>query len=234
MRVAISDIQADQLSAPVAQYFAGQNLPCEISCYSSIVEMIDALETERFDLALISLDPDVESAFFLARRLRDRDVRCELAFLSGRTDCMRASVAYRPIGYLRRPFSEKELSALLDRFLFYQTHPNLQYTLRTRDQAQHIPHVSIRYFRSDGHRVLIYTTHSDAPVPHQRKLADIERDLRGLNYLRCHQSYLVHLPFVRMLDHREMKLILSDGAAIPVSKRYFTHVVDCLLNQNRY
>ena len=51
-----------------------------------------------------------------------------------------------------------------------------------------------------------------------RKLDELERELEGGGFLRCHKSYLVQERYVR--SWKENALWLEDGTEIPISRTY--------------
>ncbi len=235
MHIAIYDENPsglDGLHQHITRFFELRELSPDISRFTSPIAFSAAMDEACFDLAFIALGQQSRSGFALARRLREQNTQCDLVFVSEYPEFMRDSIAYRPTGYLLQPVAESEAFSVLEQALFYQWHPNRYYRVHTRNQDQNIPHAEIRYFQSDGHRVLIHFHPSQAPLAHLSRLGSIERELARLDYLRCHQSYLVHLPYVRSLDRKSMKLGLTDGVEIPVSKRYLSHVTNALLARN--
>ena len=236
MHIAICDerpAQLELLCRHITLYFQQQEVKLELHRYGSHVDFAAAVSAVDFDLAFIALGAQSETGFALARRLLEAQPVCNLVFESEYPEFMHDAISYRPIGYVIQPAGEREVAAVLDRFLFYHWHHTLYYTLRTREHDRRIPHSHIRYFQSDSHRVMIYTTESDQPFTQLRRLKDIEQEIAPVGFLRCHQSYLVNLSFVSVLDHRQMRLILTDGTELPVSKRYFNSVVNILLSRNQ-
>ena len=236
MKIAVCDDHRESLeriSGYLNEFLEERGIPAEVLCYSSAGEFSAAMDAQRFDLAFLELVLQDFSGFVLARKLRARDVRCELVFITGHPEFMADAFPYRPIGYLIKPASARELTDVMERFLFYCGHRSLHYTIHTREKDHQVPHEQIRYFRSDGHRVLIHTAVHPEPLVHLRRLDDIERELAALPYLRCHQSYLVRSSAVRRFEHRRPRLILDDGTEIPVSKRYFNDVTAYLLGRNQ-
>ena len=236
MQIAICDEQPAQLELlgqHITRYFQRQDVDWQIQRYTSYVDFSVAINTVDLDLAFIALGEQSETGFVLAHKLLEAQPACNLVFESEHPEFMRDAIGYRPIGYMIQPAGEHEVFDVLDRFLFYYWHHTLHYSLHTREHDRRIPHSHIRYFQSDGHHILIHTTERDQPFTQLRRLNDIEQETAGAGYLRCHQSYLVNMRFVSVLDHRQMRLILTDGAELPVSKRYFNSVVNILLSRNQ-
>lgn len=236
MHIAIYDenpASLDGLHAHIVRFFEQRELTQDICLYTSSTDFSIAMEHTHFDLVFIALGEQSRGSFALARKLRGSNTQCDIVFISEYPEFMNHSIAYRPTGYLIQPVAEREVFAVLEQTLFYQCHSNRYYSIRIRNQDYRIPHEEIRYFQSDGHRVLIYLDSSQEPMSHLCRLSSIEKELDRLDYLRCHQSYLVHLPYVRALDRKSMKLMLTDGTEIPVSKRYLSRVTNALLARNQ-
>ncbi|MDO4356817.1 MAG: LytTR family DNA-binding domain-containing protein [Clostridia bacterium] len=236
MKIAICDDHLEsmeQIYIHLTDFLRRRSIVAEILRYASAEAFSTAMDEMRFDLAFLAVAWQDYSGFALARKLRSIDVQCELAFVTSHPEFMSDVFPYRPIGYIVKPVSGQEIDVLMERFLFYCGHRDLYYTIHTRDRDYQVPHAQIRYFRSDGHHVMIHMGSDSEPLAHLRRLDDIERELAALPYLRCHQSYLVHSSNVRRFEHRRPRLILDDGTEIPVSKRYFNGVTAYLLGRNQ-
>lgn len=236
MRIAICDDHLEsmeQIHVHLNDFLQRRGIAAEVLRYSTAEEFSAAMDEMRFDLAFLALAWQDYSGLALARKLRGIDVQCELVFVTAHPEFMSDVFSYRPIGYIVKPVSGQELEVVMERFLFYCGHRDLYYTIHTRDRDHQVPHAQIRYFRSDGHRVMIHMGADAEPLVHLRRLDDIERELAALPYLRCHQSYLVNSNAVRRFEHRRPRLILDDGSEVPVSKRYFNGVTEYLLGRNQ-
>lgn len=204
-----------------------RKLTAHIVRYDSINAMLAAHSDHPFALAFL---PQTDLASAAALRADETD--CELIFVGAKCSLTAQAIEYRPIAYIDVPASEASLSHALDQFMFYTQHGDRAYPVQTRHCTGCIPHSDILYFHSVGHQVFIHTSGGGQPIVHTRKLDDVEKQLSLQGYLRCHQRYLVRLSAVCSLEHQTMKLILSDGCEIPVSKRHFNHVVNTIVAQN--
>ena len=227
MKFAICDTGAQSLAwleAALQALIPQLDIDAQIARYNSADALLAAQPSDLIFLPQTELD----TAAALRKSLCD----CELVFVGAKDALSMRAFDYRPIAHVDVPTNRDSLRHALEQFLFYRQHPNRQYTVQTREHAAPIPHANIRFFHSIGHRVFIHTIGDEPPIAHTCKLDDVEQQLSLRAFLRCHQRYLVHLPFVARLDHQAMKLILRDGSEIPVSKRYFSHVVKTILAQN--
>ncbi len=80
-----------------------------------------------------------------------------------------------------------------------------------------IPYGKIRYISSRGHTISICCT--DGSIQESTgKLNDLEPQVSGEIFMRCHQSFIVNMYRVEGLNG--MDLIVA-GERIPVSRRYY-------------
>ena len=89
----------------------------------------------------------------------------------------------------------------------------------------------IWYLESSAHRTMIHT-YENEQVCHD-KISDLEERM-GETFVRCHQSFLVNMKYIRRVEHDRFKL--ENGEEIPISKkrymearaRYFQYLEDAV------
>lgn len=96
--------------------------------------------------------------------------------------------------------------------------PACTITLRCRGEEQVLPIGQILYAEVFDHELQIHTADGQTYCGRGHLSALAER-LSGCAFLRCHRSYLVHLPYVTGL--RRYRITLSNGAVLPVSKQNY-------------
>ncbi len=62
-----------------------------------------------------------------------------------------------------------------------------------------------------------YLTNDEPPVMSLMNMRSVEEKLPKPEFLRCHRSYIVHLPMVKMIDR--MRFVIGDSY-IPISESY--------------
>ena len=85
----------------------------------------------------------------------------------------------------------------------------------------------ICYLESRGHQTFIHLDQKKEVCCD--KLSDLEEQM-GEQFVRCHQSFLVNMKYIRRIEKES--LILENGKRIPISKkrdletkeRYFLHL----------
>lgn len=159
----------------------------------------------------------------LAKALRAVDEAAVLCFVSTSDDFYREAYDLYAIQYLIKPVDREAMQKLLDRVekLFLRDQEKtLQYSWR-RAQGT-IPYRKILYISSKQHVLSICCT-DDRVQQSIGKLDDLEQQICGEAFLRCHQSFIVNMYHVRELSGTEL-VLFADGQKVPVSRRYYKEI----------
>lgn len=221
MRIAVCDDDRQDACA-VCELLGGQ----EVKWYDNAGSMLADVKQKRMRYDLYLLDifmEDSMNGLELARELRRIDEEAVLCFVSTSSDFYRDAYDLYALQYLIKPVKADDLRRLLEKVeknSLRQGEKMLQYSWR-REQGV-IPYGDILYISSMKHVLSIWCT--DGSVQESAgKLDDLERQICGDAFLRCHQSFIVNMNHVRAFSGTELTLA-KDGQKVPVSRRYRTEV----------
>lgn len=221
MRIAVCDDDRQDACA-VCELLGGQ----EVKWYDNAGSMLADVEQKnmRYDLYLLDIFiDDSMNGLELARELRRLDEEAVLCFVSTSSDFYRDAYDLYALQYLIKPVKADDLRRLLEKVeknSLRQGEKMLQYSWR-REQGV-IPYGDVLYISSMKHVLSIWCT--DGSVQESAgKLDDLERQICGDAFLRCHQSFIVNMNHVRAFSGTELTLA-KDGQKVPVSRRYRTEV----------
>lgn len=225
MRIAVCD-DCRQDACAIRDLLPGQG----VKLYGSAESLLADVEKggERFDLYLLDIFMENSmSGIELAGKLRAGDEAAAICFVSTSDDFYREAYDLYAIQYLIKPVCKEELEKLLDKVekVFVRNREKmLRYSWRRASGA--IPYGKILYISSSGHVLFIHCT--DGRVQESTgKLNDLEQQICGDAFLRCHQSFIVNMHHVREFSGMELTLA-EEGERVPVSRRY------CAAVQERY
>lgn len=176
----------------------------------------------HFDLYLLDIYMDGSmGGLELAERIRSRDGEAVICFISTSDAFYRQAYDLYAVQYLLKPVKEEEIKRLLDRITQRkkrETDQRLGY--RWRGQAGFISYGKILYIDSREHTLFIHC--EDGTVQECKgKLNDLEIQVCGEVFSRCHQSFIVNMYHVDRLEGNEL---LVAGHNIPISRRYYAAV----------
>ncbi len=196
----------------------------EVTVYSGAGELFADMEAGKLRYDLYLLDIFMEGSMngiALAEKLRGIQEEAVICFVSTSDDFYREAYDLYAIQYLIKPVGEEQLEKLLakvQKTLARGSEKKLVYSWWGKSGA--IPYKKIRYISSRGHTLSICCT--DGSVQESTgKLSDLENQICGEIFLRCHQSFLVNMYHVERLSGTYLTL---GDEEIPVSRRYYDKV----------
>lgn len=221
MRIAVCD-DCWQDACAIRDLLFGQ----EVKLYGNAESLLADVEQGRKHFDLYLLDIFMENSMNgieLAGKLRMEEEAAVICFVSTSDDFYREAYDLYAVQYLIKPVGREELEKLLDKVekIFIR---NMEKTLRYswRRALGAIPYGKVLYITSREHLLFIHCT--DGRVQESTgKLNDLEQQICGDTFLRCHQSFIVNMYHVREFSGMELTLAL-EGEKVPVSRRYYAAV----------
>ena len=178
----------------------------------------DGAETDIFLCDFTEFD----RAFALTLRLRACNRLASWVYLGEGLNALPNALYTRPSAYVARPEEPRALMPVLKRLESF--HQRLQkerfFSFRCQGEQLRIPYGGISHFESNAKKVTLHLAGSPRRYEFTAKLDDIAAGLPD-TFLRCHQSYLVNMDMIRLLDTRQRLFVLSNDTEILISPRIY-------------
>lgn len=201
MRFAIcddNDIERELLHTLLQKYFSETSVRCEFTLYDRGNSLYyDVTEGISYDIIFLDLFMGDSFGMSIAQKLRDFSYKGKIIFCTVSADYALESYNVFASGYILKPYSLDDIRRTLDRFL-----PEYQcdsYRIKQKSRIVYIPLNEIMFVESDNTKCILHRTESREYVIY-KKLTQIEEELNDPRFLRCHQSYLVNMNYVREAD----------------------------------
>ncbi len=219
MRIAVcDDCRGDALA--LKKYLAEH----EVSIYSGADSLLTDIEKKKLQYDLYLLDifmGESMNGIELAEKLRKIQEEAVICFISTSEDFYREAYDLYAIQYLIKPVQEEDVKKLLlkvQKNLARNSEKKLTYTWRGKCGT--IPYGKIRHISSRGHTLSICCT--DGKIQESTgKLNDLDCQVCGDIFMRCHQSFIVNMYHVEGISGMDL---LIAGERIPVSRRYYDEI----------
>lgn len=199
-------------------YFAAHPYEYTLTEYSRGENLVEDYEdgSASFDLIFLDIFLDGLLGIEAARRLRRFAPRVPIVFLTTTPDYALESYDVQAFGYLVKPLDREKAAALLERFL-REEHDGRQKALLLREGGRgcRIPYWEIESIESRRNVLLIRLERGEEHRVYAR-LDDVERELKGHGFLRCHQSYIVNMEQIRAVED---DFLMASGARVPIRRR---------------
>lgn len=221
MHIAVCDdekIFREYFRKLLLEYSFAKDVEFVISEYDDSESLLEAYSSEKashMDVLFLDIRMNGLDGMEAAKQLRRQGCGCLIVFLTSLAEYVQKGYEVRAFRYLLKEQAKKEIGSVLDACLseleseeyFVFTSERRNYSIRKRD---------ILYFESRKRIILVYIVNGNYSF--YQKLDELEKQLAGQGFLRCHRSFLVQERFVK--GWRENALWMEDGAELPVSRTY--------------
>lgn len=232
MHIAVCDDEElfrEHLKKLLLEYSFKENEEICIAEYSCGEALLEAYSQEGIQDDLIFLDIRMggTDGMETAKRLRAKGCRCLIVFLTSLGEYAQRGYEVKAFRYLLKEQIEGDLRKVMD--ACRQELSGEDYFCFSYERCSYrIPKRDILYFESRKRLVILHTEKEEHRF--YQKLDDLELQLSGEGFLRCHKSFLVQERHIK--SWRESALWLEDGTQLPVSRTYEKEVNRRLMLRN--
>lgn len=197
------------------------------------VEKLQASISHGNNYNLIYLDIEFpgKSGIDLADFIRNinRDLGTEIIFISGSEEYFKRLLDFQPIAFISKPFDSEDIIRSFETFLERSNKLNLNYSYKKGGAVVIVPLKEIIYFESLGKKIYIHSERETDDF--YGNLADLENELKEVNFHRIHKSYIVNGLKVRTV--KKNSLVLTNDIELPISRSYQDRVKNQILKSGR-
>lgn len=216
-KIAICDdskLDRQLLKVVIQIYFENNEEEFKIFEYELGDNLLDDIEVELLFLDIIM------NGMKIARKLRDIQFKAPIIFLTAHADYAVESYEVYAAGYLLKPYDTNKLTLLLDEVL--QRSVQKRIAVKVKKQHRYLEINDIMYVESDKHVLNIHLKDSRV-IQTTEKLSELEKTINSKRFIRCHQSYLVNMDYIK---DAKTDFILSNDIRIPIRVRGRKEIIE--------
>lgn len=216
-KIAICDdskLDRQLLKVVIQTYFENNEEEFKIFEYELGDNLLDDIEVE-----LLFLDISM-NGMKIARKLRDIQFKAPIIFLTAHADYAVESYEVYAAGYLLKPYDTNKLTLLLDEVL--QRSVQKRIAVKVKKQHRYLEINDIMYVESDKHVLNIHLKDSRV-IQTTEKLSELEKTINSKRFIRCHQSYLVNMEYIK---DAKTDFIFSNDIRIPIRVRGRKEIIE--------
>ncbi|MDF2544321.1 MAG: two component system response regulator [Herbinix sp.] len=221
------NIEREYLQQLVADWAKSKNLRLKLLLYPSAEAFLFAYWDLSVDIALLDIRMGDMDGIALAKRLRQEDNRVQIVFITGLPDFIADGYEVDALHYLMKPVSNEKLTYVLDRAVKRLAIKESLVLLPLKDGIRRLSVASIRYIEVFSHDLLIHTDQSDFSV--KITMSEMGKTL-GLEFFRCHRSFLVNMRRVRKITKSSLEM--DNGDVLPLSRKLVTKAMEAFLESH--
>ncbi len=218
MRIALVEddkLQRDALQRNIQDALHNLHIHIQaLDSYPSGEEFLKTWENGLYDLIILDIYMDTLTGIDVARRIREDDRECLLAFCTSSNEFASESYEVDAGYYLQKPISTDKIAAMLRRLDLARLERNRTIRLpdgtlcllRTIAYTEYHNH-TVTFHQEDGERRSVYMNHAEA-----------EHLLLRYGTFRCiNKGCIVNFDAVKKLQDGEF--LMSDGTMLPIARR---------------
>lgn len=228
MRVIICDddkLFLQQFSHALEQAFYDRRQAAEIVCVESAAKLFLALGRQIADVIFLDIEMPGEDGFAAASRLSKLDDKPLLVFTTSIETLVFEAFVHEPIWYLLKS-NMNQLPTVIDKIISKLERTKKHLEITVSNSQRRVLLSDILYLESKDHYIILHT--QKEIYRFRGKLNDLEKQVDGRLFTRCHASYLVNFQHVKAFGRD--KMLLSDNAYIPISRNKLEKAQEAFMN----
>nr|WP_298000486.1 LytTR family DNA-binding domain-containing protein [uncultured Anaerotignum sp.] len=208
-------------------FFRTENTHYEIDSFQSGEELLKELNNhEKYDLIYLDIELAQINGVAVGRYIRENllDDYTQIAFISAKSSYALELFQVRPIHFLVKPFTPRQVIGILEKAMELQGHQIKIFSYRTGKIENRIPYKDIMYFSSEGKKIIIHMRNGKDTF--YGKLSEL--NLPDTEFMQIHKSFIVNKQFVTRFKFDSV--LLSDDEELPISRAYRKTVREKLMS----
>jgi len=217
IHIAICDDEKDfvtYLTGLLQQYAAETGNEIKVTAYYDGMELIEKYDP-TLDLIFLDIQMRLVNGLRAAERVRQMDEKVGIIFLTTLTQYGLEGYKYQAANYIIKPLKYVRLKAEMDQWLKKHRKDDRPAMVIVNDTGRYrVILNTLRYVETFNRNLLFHTEQEN--ILCYKSMKEMERELQGKCFVRCHTSYIVNLFYVKGVNKLEIELIT--GEKIPISQ----------------
>lgn len=217
IHIAVCDDERDfvaYLSELLTRYAQETGEEMKVTAYYDGMELIEGYDT-TIDLIFLDIQMKLVDGLRAAERIRQLDEKVGLIFLTTLTQCTLEGYKYQAADYIIKPIKYVRLKAEMDQWIRRNRKNDSPAIVVANDAGKYKVYLrTLRYVETFNRNLLLHT--DQEKIVCYKSMKEMEQELAGHGFVRCHTSYIVNLFFVKGVNKLEITLVT--GETIPISQ----------------
>ncbi len=228
-RIAVCDDNCaicSEIENTIEDFFKTETIHYELDIFQSGEELLKELNDHaKYDLIYLDIELAELNGVVVGRYIRETmmDDYMQIAFISAKASYAMELFQIRPIHFLVKPFSPRQVIGVLEKALELQGHQIKIFTYKTGKTENRIPYKEIIYFSSEAKKIIVHTRNSSDSF--YGKLSEL--NLSDTEFIQIHKSFIVNKQYVTRFKFDSV--LLSNEVELPISRIYRKTVRESLM-----
>ena len=221
-QIAICDDESrilNDIYTKIEKSFQEQEIQGEYFCTEDSKEMMEHLQTKSVDVLFLDIDMPYFSGMDIAAYVNESKLHTILVFVTSQDALVYKTFAYRPFGFIRKTYIDEELKELTQRIKKELTDRKQDLVISKGQELIRILIHDIFYIEAEGNYLNVYTSNDTIRI--RETMTNMEKELCGKGFIRCHKGYLINAEYMEKLRSTEIDLQCEGVCkSVPVGRSY--------------
>lgn len=209
----------EDITRKINAAFSAQEIDAKYVSFSDPRELMEHLETETVDVLFLDIDMPYFSGMDIAGFVNAEGMKTMIVFVTSHDALVYQTFQYRPFGFIRKTHIDEELDELVGRIKTELIHRKQELTIQKGQELSRILISEIIYVESEGNYLNISLQNEQIRI--RETMSNLEKELEGKAFIRCHKGYLINSDCVAKLRTSEVDIRYNGGfKVIPIGRSY--------------
>ncbi|MGG5315456.1 LytR/AlgR family response regulator transcription factor [Enterococcus sp. AZ072] len=191
---------------------------CTSEVFTSGDELLAYIQRHAsyFQIYLLDIEMRGTNGVDTAKKIRELDLDALIIFVTSHKEWVLEAFDVTAFHYVIKPLNKEKFSSiLLSAEKFFMKQRKLFHFV-VRKQLKTLPITQIEYLESTGRKIRVFTTDKECHE-YYGTLKEAEEKLDLSTFARIHQSYLLNMNYIDVLE--EKIVVMKNKNRLPISKR---------------
>ena len=219
IRLAICDDEVQCLDSTrrmIEQWSERCSIPVQIGCFDNGDALLQSIRRTRTDIVFLDIMMSLLNGMDTAREIREIDKAVKIVFLTSSPEFALESYSVKANGYILKPFSDKQLSEVLNDCTAALEEKSEHLLLKSTDGYHKIHLHEIEYIEAQNKNVIFFLRSGRSLTSTEHLRVFENKFLTKDGFFKCHRSYIISMSQVNSFSQSEIKM--KSGGCVPIAR----------------
>ncbi len=182
-------------------------------------ELMECLQRETIDVLFLDIDMPYHNGMEIAESIKERGLPTILIFITSHDALVYQTFAYRPFGFIRKTHMDQEMDEVGKRVQKELLANKQEVVIRKGQELTRVLIKDIIYVEAEKNYLVL--RRRDDTIRVRETMTNMEKELQGKGFIRCHKGYLIHVEYIEKMSNNEILLRAGEErVALPVGRSY--------------
>ncbi|MBD5531210.1 MAG: response regulator transcription factor [Lachnospiraceae bacterium] len=209
----------DHILKKVRSCFNELNISARYTGIDDPRELMECLQGETIDVLFLDIDMPYHNGMEIAEYIKEQNLSTILIFITSHDALVYQTFAYRPFGFIRKTHMDQEMDEVVKRVQKELLANKQEVVIRKGQELIRVLIKDIIYVEAEKNYLVL--RRRDDTIRVRETMTNMENELQGKGFIRCHKGYLIHAEYIEKMSNNEILLRVGEECvALPVGRSY--------------